>query len=159
MDKERLLKEFPIKYYKDAITFLHYVMDDFPEDKLQTEFDKGEKPGDLFYHMVATPHFWMKKAERPFEFRAKYESIPDAFNLLNKQLETFTSLLNNNDELHWTPATSIPWIMIRTVNHILHHTPMLIYIRHMLGLPPLKQSDEISWTKLADMMGDFVFKE
>ena len=142
------LRKHAIELYKNASQFLKLVLTDFPDTKLDEQIGEAETARSILKHMVGTPHWWMKRAESPMPFRASFQTIEDIKSLLTKQNETFTELLQNEDNVHWTPTTSIPWIMIRSANHIMHHASMLIYMRHVWGLPSLGPDNP--WSKIVD---------
>ena len=150
------LREYAVENYKNATDFLKLVLTDFPNAKLDDQVGEAETARMMIKHAVATPHWWMKQSERSMSFRASFETIEDIFSLLDKQNEEFTQLLQNETEVHWTPTTSIPWIMIRSANHIMHHAAMLIYMRHVWGLPSLGRDNP--WSKIVDYPAKLLFK-
>lgn len=151
------LREYAIEHYKNATDFLKLVLTDFPDEKLDEQLGQAETPRTVLKHVVGTPHWWMKRAERPMPFRATFEKIDEVKDLLDKQNTTFTQLLQNTEDVHWTPTTSIPWIMIRSANHIMHHSSMLIFMRHVWALPSLGPNNP--WGKIVDYPGKALFQK
>jgi len=150
------LRDHAVEHYKNASDFLKLVLTNFPNAKLDQQIGEAETARIIIKHAIATPHWWMKRAERPMPFRASFETIEDIFSLLDKQNGTFTELLQNENDVHWTPTTSIPWIMIRSANHMMHHAAMLINMRHIWGLPSL--GPENPWGMIVDYPGNLLYK-
>ena len=153
------LKEHAISIFEMAIQFLEYVLDGFPEEKLEKSLGKGNPPLYWMKHIAGTASFWMKRIDRGFKHRARVVDKQSFFEKLNLQLSEFKEILNNDDEVYWTPVTkdtnySIPWVMIRSANHAMHHASMLIVFRHYYGLEPLQQSKEINWGTIVDLPGN-----
>jgi hypothetical protein len=153
MDKQRL-KEYCIGYYENGLKYLKLVLNGFTVKQLQQRFGKAKSGDELLFHVVATPHYWMKRTGRPFEFRAEFETPEEAIDLWERQLGVFRDILENEDELVYERHTSVPWIMIRSCHHLLHHLGMIIYIRNILDFPPLGGDDEFNWGKMVDFTGD-----
>lgn len=152
------LKTHTLTLYSEVVKFVKLVLKDIPEEKMNEKIGEGEKPADILFHMIATPHWWMKQIGRPMDFRAKFSSLQEAIDLLDKQVVSFTELLGKEDELKWTSTDSfpgkersLPWVMIRSANHMMHHASMLIYIRHIWGLPGLGKTN---WGKIVDLAAD-----
>ena len=149
------LKEHALEFYSQASEFLKIVLKDFPDSKLDEKMGEAETAREILKHAVATPHWWMKRANRPMEFRAQFENVADIIDLLDRQNATWQKLLENENELHWTPTASVPWIMIRSANHMMHHSSMLIYMRHVWGLPSLGPDNP--WGKIVDLHAKLMY--
>jgi hypothetical protein len=153
MDKQQL-KQYCLGYYENGLKYLQMVLRDVTVEHMTQNFGEAKTGGELLFHAIATPHFWMKRAGRPFEFRAKFDDPEGAIKLWEQQLEVFREILENEEELVYDGPTSVPWIMIRVCNHLLHHLGMIIYIRNILGLPPLGGDEYFNWGKMVDFTGD-----
>ncbi|MHA2097625.1 MAG: hypothetical protein ACW99A_02985 [Candidatus Kariarchaeaceae archaeon] len=151
------LKEYAIEHYKTVTDFVKLVLIEFPNSKLDEQLGEGETARIILKHMVGTPHWWMKRSERSMPFRAAFETIEDISTLLDSQNNAFQEMLNNPDEIHWTPTKSIPWIMIRSANHMMHHASMLIFMRHVWGLPPLGPNNP--WGKIVDYPAKIMYEK
>ena len=150
------LRNYAIEHYKNASDFLKLVLTEFPDSKLDEQFGEAETARTLLKHVVGTPHWWMKRADHPMPFRAAFDNVNEIGDLLDKQNETFAQMLQNEENVHWTPTTSIPWIMIRSANHMMHHISMLIFMRHVWGLPSLGPQNP--WGRIVDYPGKSLFE-
>jgi hypothetical protein len=158
MDQQQL-KTYCLGYYENGLKYLKMVLDGMTVEHLTQKFGEAKTGAELLFHAVATPHFWMKRAERGFEFRAKFDTPEEAIALWERQLGVFRGILEDENELVYKGTTSVPWIMIRSCNHLLHHLGMIIYIRNILGLSPLKGTDDFDWGKLVDFTMDNCYSE
>ncbi len=148
------LKTHAMESWRMAIEFLKFTLKDFPEDKLNESFGEAETVLALLRHVGGTAHFWMQRAEKPFSFPFECDGIPSFLDNMEKQFEELKASLEKSEELTWSrEPLSVPWIMIRTANHMMHHAAMLIYIRHILGLDALEQTREVNWGKIVDLAG------
>lgn len=155
------MKEYAIEFYSEVVKYVKLVLKDMPEDKLLEYYSEEEKPIDIIFHMVATPHWWLKQSDKGFDFSAKFNSIQEVNQLLDKQIAVFKTKLNDENELIWTndqnynaKEKSVAWIMIRSAYHMMHHSAMLIVFRHMWGLPPLENAN---WGKIVDFAPGHLF--
>lgn len=159
------LKEQALSQYFNIIEFLRYVLKDFPDDKINQKIEESETPLQILRHLGGTANFWMGHSDRLFSFKAEINDIDSFFDILELQLKTFKTLLEDENELYWKSSTmdkprlSIPWIMIRTANHMQHHAGMLIFFRHIYALPVLEQSKQLNWSVMVDFPGDLHYSE
>ncbi|MHA2250190.1 MAG: hypothetical protein ACXAD7_07500 [Candidatus Kariarchaeaceae archaeon] len=163
MDKSNKLKDHALQAFSNTIEFLKYVLKDFPNDKLEEGIGSAQPPLYLMKHIAGTASFWMKRIDRSFKHLARVEDISSFFTKLELQLGEFQELLNDKNELIWvTPAQSekysVPWVMIRSANHAMHHASMLIQYRHYYGLPPLDQTKEVNWGVIVDLPGNMNYR-
>lgn len=149
------LKEHALELYSKSSDFLKLVLNNFPDSKLDEKIGEGETAREILKHAVATPHWWMKRADKPMEFRAQFETVADILNLLDKQNTAWKKMLEDESEVHWTPTTSIPWIIIRSANHMMHHSSMLIFMRHIWSLPSLGPNNP--WGNIVDLPGKLLY--
>ena len=156
MDTQQL-REYCIGHYANCLKYLKMVLKDMTVEQLQKTHGQAKSGAELLFHAVATPHFWMKRAERPFEFRAKFETPEEAITLWERQLGVFKEILQDESELFYKSPTSIPWIMLRSSNHLIHHMSMVIYIRNILGMPAIEGLGDFNWGNLIDFHGDTFF--
>ncbi len=159
MEKANKLKNHAIQAFTKTIQFLRFVMKDFPADKLSDSIGSAQPPIYWMKHIAGTASFWMKRIDREFKHTARVEDIASFFNKLELQLSEFQELLQNENELIWaTPSQneqySVPWIMIRSANHAMHHAAMLIQYRHYYGLNPLEQTEDTNWGIIVDLPGN-----
>ncbi|MHA2030272.1 MAG: hypothetical protein ACW98K_00225 [Candidatus Kariarchaeaceae archaeon] len=158
------LKEHAVSIFEMAIQFLEYVLDGFPEDKLEEPLGKASPPLYWMKHIAGTASFWMRKIDREFKHKMRVVDKQSFFEKLNLQLTELKEILEDDSEVYWIPSTksqnfSVPWAMIRSANHAMHHASMLIVYRHYYGLEPLQQSNEINWRTIVDLPGNINYLE
>ncbi len=162
--KEKL-KTQAVQSFENLIKYYHVIMDDFPEDKLEERLGNALSPLELLQHVGGTPGWWMKRRGTRFDFSSSIKSRDHFFEVLNMQLNAFKTMLEDPKELYWKskdeskPQLSIPWIMIRSYYHAIHHGAMLIHYRHIYGLPPLNFGDDLDWGMLVDLPGDLFYSD
>lgn len=159
------LKNHAVSIFRDSIQFLHYVLDNFPDNKLTESIGSADPPMKLLIHIGNTGSFWMKKFRTPFEKSLRIETKETFFEKMDYQLTEFEKILENENEIYYKsddktkPRLGVPWIMIRTANHAMHHAAMLIQHRHIHGLPPLNQNREANWSSIVDLPGVINYSE
>ncbi len=142
-----------------SIEFLRYVLEDFPDEKIDLPIAEAKTPLYWMKHIAGTASSWMKGLNRPFQHRMRVIDKNSFFEKLEKQFIEFKEILKDNKEITWQSVTksneyTIPWIMIRSANHAMHHASMLIIYRHYYGLPALKQTKEVNWGNIVDLPGN-----
>ena len=150
------LKEHAITLYEKVIHYIECVLDGMPLEKMGEPILQGDKPGALLFHLVATPNWWCKQAEKPMPFSSKHEGFDGAIKILNMQLEEFKKRLEDPAEVVWAPGKSMAWIMIRSAHHMMHHASMLVYARHIFGMGPLAKDN--GWAEIMDLAGELNYK-
>ncbi len=148
--------EYLIKYFKG-------ILDGFPEEHLETSIGQAKSPMTLLKHVGGTSGWWMKRRGTPFEFSSSVKSLPHFFEVLQNQLNAFRKLLEDKENVYWKdsekPSPSIPWIMIRSYNHGMHHGAMIILYRHYHGLPPVTFPNGMNWGDFADLTPSILYEK
>lgn len=154
------LKNHALKAYDYFISYYDVILDGFPEEKLEEKVGEAETPLHLLKHVGGTPGWWMKQRGTRLPFSSSLNSLSAFKEVIRKQRDAFKELLEDDGQLYWLhdgeekPKLSIPWLMIRSVHHAIHHGGMLIMYRHIYGLPPLKYEDQFDWGKMVDLPGE-----
>lgn len=152
------IKEHAITSFANAIQFWKYVLKDFPQEKLELEIEGAEAPIYFMKHVSGTASYWMKRISRPFNFQMRCVDTSSFLEKMEKQLEELKEVLNDESLLTWitphdSPNYSVPWLMVRTANHAMHHAAMIIVYRHYYRLGPLKQGIDLNWGNIVDFHG------
>ncbi len=157
------LKEHALKVFDYYIAYYDAILKDFPEDRMEEAAGEAETPLHLLKHVGGTAGWWMKRRGTRFDFSSSLNSVAEFKQVVKKQREAFAKFLEDDDELYWSsetdPKPTVPWIMIRSVNHALHHGGMLILYRHIFGLPPLDFGDGPDWGEIVDLPGEIHYSE
>ncbi|RMG20082.1 MAG: hypothetical protein D6732_29145 [Methanobacteriota archaeon] len=157
---KEILREHALSAYQTIEPYFKKILEGFPEEKFHEKIGTALTPFELLQHVVGTPGWWMKQRGTRFPFSSSIKTVDQFFEVLRKQEEYFANALEDEKELYWKskdeekPRLSIPWIMIRSFNHALHHGAMLIHYRHLYSLPPIQFEKGMHWGNIVDIPGN-----
>lgn len=160
---QEVLKQHAITSYRALSPYFRKILEGFPEEKMNEKVGSAQSPMELMKHIVGTPGWWMKQRGTRLPFSSSIQSAAEFFEILERQRFHFEKLLDDSKEIYWKSSTddkpklSVPWIMIRSFHHALHHGAMLIQYRHFHGLPPIQFDKGMHWGDLVDIAGNMVY--